>query len=134
MLFTTIAALLFPVAILAVPAGKPAAGDDQCLPVSYTLTEYTSTRSLSYVFVSFNVQSSYTIDSRVDDAVKAGANCEADGAEILSSGNECNIAGEKVDNLIFGQRDGSSDASYRIRHEWQCNGYFLLLTPLMQCD
>ncbi|KAJ8110191.1 hypothetical protein OPT61_g6901 [Boeremia exigua] len=124
MRFATFPALLFPIAItaVAIPAGKPAAGDDQCLPVSYILSEYTLSRSSHYNYVSFNLQSSYTVDTHADDEVQAGANCEADGVEIHSNDNKCNIAGQKVDNLVFDLKDGSDDPSYRIHHEWQCNG------------
>ncbi|KAH6611963.1 hypothetical protein C7974DRAFT_323981 [Boeremia exigua] len=121
MLCTTVAALLFPVAVMAFPAAKPANGVEVCLPVSYILTEYTIAKSPSYYFVSFNLQSSYTIDARVDDKVEDGANCEADGIEIHSGGNKCNIAGEKIDNLVFDLREGSGDPNYRIQHSWQCN-------------
>jgi hypothetical protein len=121
MLFTTVAALLFPVAIMAVPAQKPAQGDDECSPVSYIMSEYTLTRSPSYAFVSFNVQSTFTVDSRSDDAVTAGANCEADGVDIPKNDNKCNIAIQKTDNLTFDLMEGSGVPSYRIHHQWKCN-------------
>ncbi|KZM20540.1 uncharacterized protein EKO05_0011093 [Ascochyta rabiei] len=120
MLFTTVAALLFPVTILAVPAQKPAAGDDKCTPVSYILSDYTLTRSPSFAFVSFNIESAFTVDSPYDDAVESGANCEADGAD-LGNDNECNIAGERTDKLVFDVKGSTGDASYRITHNWKCN-------------
>ncbi|KAJ4985892.1 hypothetical protein SVAN01_08581 [Stagonosporopsis vannaccii] len=122
MLFTRIVTFLFPVAILAVPTGEPATKGNLCQPVSYILTEYTLAKSPSYYFVSFNVQSSYTTDTRADDQVEVGANCEADGTEIHSSGNECNIAGERTKSLVFDLRARSGDANYRLHHKWQCNG------------
>ncbi|KAJ4337772.1 hypothetical protein N0V95_008251 [Ascochyta clinopodiicola] len=120
MLFTTIASLLFPVVIMAVPAQKPAPGDDKCTPVSYILTDYTLTRSPSFAFVSFNIESTYTVDSQHDDAVESGANCEADGAD-LGNDNECNIAGERTSNLVFDVKGSTGDANYRITHHWKCN-------------
>ncbi|KAF2626438.1 hypothetical protein BU25DRAFT_98499 [Macroventuria anomochaeta] len=138
MLFTTVAALLFPVAIMAVPAQKPASGDDLCSPVSYILSEYTITHNSDYTFISFNIQSSYTVDSRANDPIKDGANCEADGAVIPNS-NECNIKGKETDDLVFGLRKGSTDASYRIQHEWKCNDATWTSTnditlPPLSCD
>ena len=121
MLFTTVAALLFPVAIMAVPAGKPAHGDDQCSPVSYIVSEYQLTRSPNYAFVNFNIESTFTVDSRSDDPVAAGANCEADGVDIPQSDNECNIAGQKTDNLTFDLKEGSGVPNYRIHHQYRCN-------------
>lgn len=123
MLFTTVAALLFPVAILAAPAGKPDTDDEHCKPISYTLTEYVIAQSQSYYFVSFNVRSSYTTNSQAIDRVTAGANCEADGMEIRSGGNLCNMAGKRFNDLVFDLRAESGDTSYRLYHKWQCNGY-----------
>ena len=120
MLFTTVAALLFPVAIMAVPAQKPADGDYLCSPISYILSEYTISHNSDYNFISFNLQSSYTIDARATDPVKDGANCEADGA-IIPNTNECNINGKKTSDLVFGLNNGTTDASYRINHKWKCN-------------
>ncbi|KAF9694061.1 hypothetical protein EKO04_007844 [Ascochyta lentis] len=138
MLFTTVAALLFPVVIMAVPAQKPAAGDSQCTPVTYVLSEYTLTRSPSYNFVSFNVESTYTVDSLHDDAVETGANCESDGVD-LGSNNQCNIAGERTNNLVFDVKGSAGDASYRINHKWKCNNATWASTndiqpPPLDCD
>ena len=123
MLFTTVAALLFPVAIMAAPpAVRPAAGDDQCLPTTYVLSEYTLKRSPSYTFVSFNVESTYTVDSSHDDPVEDGINCEADGT-VIGDNNECNFRGEKTRKVVFDsyQREDSDVPSYRITHTWECN-------------
>lgn len=122
MLFTTVAALVIPVAIMAAPAQKATAGDDQCTPVTYGLSEYTLSRSPSYNFVSFNIESKYPADSIHDDPVDAGANCEADGAD-LGSDNQCNIAGVRTSDLMFDVNGGPGDARYRIEHTWKCNKY-----------
>ncbi|KAF3043628.1 hypothetical protein E8E12_001609 [Didymella heteroderae] len=121
MLFTSVAALLFPVAIMAAPASKPAPGDDQCTPVAYTVSEYNRTTNPDYAFVSFNVQSSYIIDSRASDPVKAGVNCEADGAIISSNQFQCNTRGERLDELVCMLRGRQDEDRYRIHHRWQCN-------------
>ncbi|KAF2996679.1 hypothetical protein E8E13_004475 [Curvularia kusanoi] len=121
MLFTKIATSLFPVAIIAAPAHKPQARVDDCVPVTYTLTEYVITASKSFYYVSFNVQSSYTANSPVDDVVSAGVNCEADGAEIPESNNKCSIGGHKFDNVVFDRVGTSGETGYRLHHTWQCN-------------
>lgn len=106
---------------MAVPAQKPAAGDDQCSPVSYVLSEYSRAINPDYGFVSFNVQSSYTVDSPASDPVKDGVNCEADGVIIPSGSNKCNIRGDKLEELVFDLRGRQDEAKYRIHHQWQCN-------------
>lgn len=121
MLCTTFVALLLPIAIMAIPARKPATGDDQCAPVSYTLTEYVREANPDYNFVSFNIQTSYTVDSPAIDLVKAGVNCEADGVTIPSGSIQCNKKGEKLEDLAFMLRGKQSEANYRIHHKWQCN-------------
>lgn len=120
MLFTTVAAVFFPAAVMALPAQKAGTADSICIPVSYILSEYTLSRSPSYNFVSFNIESTYTVDSAVDDPVDAGANCEADGADLGSS-NECNIAGQRTRKLMFDVKGSAGDANYRIAHKWKCN-------------
>lgn len=123
MLFTSIAALLFPIAIMAAPANKPAAGDHQCPPIAYTVTEYTRTIGPDHAFISFNVQSDYTVYSDASDPVKAGVNCEVDGPFISPLGQfQCNKKGEKLEELIFTLRATQDVGRYRIHHKWQCNG------------
>lgn len=121
MLATTIAALLFPVAIMAVPPQKPATRDDRCTPVSYTLTEYVREISPDYGFVSFNIQSAFTAGSPAKDTVETGVNCEADGVTIPASSNKCNARGEKLEDLVFYLRGKQDEGRYRFHHQWQCN-------------
>lgn len=121
MLFISVAALLFPVAIMAAPASKPAAGDDQCAPVAYTVSEYNRSISPNSVTISFNVQADYTVDSRASDLVKNSVNCEADGAIISTRPNQCNAKGEKLEELVFMLTGKQDEDKYRIYHKWQCN-------------
>jgi hypothetical protein len=121
MLFSSVAALLFPVAIMAAPTSKPASGDDQCTPVAYTVSEYNRSISPNSVTISFNVQADYTIDSRVSDPVKDSVNCEADGAIISSRPRQCNAKGEKLEELVFMLTGEQEEGKYRIHHKWQCN-------------
>lgn len=123
MLFTTVAALLFPVAIMAAPpVARPVSGDEHCLPTTYILSEYTLKRSPSYTLVSFNIESTYTVDSRQQDPVEKGINCEADGT-VIGDNNDCNIQGKKTRQVVFDsyQTEDSDVPSYRITHTWKCN-------------
>ncbi|KAJ4371024.1 hypothetical protein N0V86_008719 [Didymella sp. IMI 355093] len=92
-----------------------------CTPVSYILSEYNRKINPGYAFLSFNIQSSYTIDSPAKDPVGAGVNCEADGAIIDTSSKQCNDNGGKIDELVFMLRGRQDEDKYRIHHKWQCN-------------
>lgn len=122
MLFASAAALLFPFAIMAAPASKSAAGDDQCAPLVYTVTEYSRSISPNAAQISFNIQTDYTIDARVSDPVKDSVNCEADGAILSSSLKQCNTSGRRLEELVFMLTGKQDEDKYRLHHKWECNG------------
>ncbi|KAF1843315.1 uncharacterized protein K460DRAFT_357064 [Cucurbitaria berberidis CBS 394.84] len=118
MRFANSIAVLLPTAILAAPSSLSArAGDEQCAPTSYTLSNYTLSTSGSYAFVDFNFKSTFTDNSIINDAVIDGANCKADGPTIPNN-NECRVEGRK---LLFDLRGPQEQAFYQITHTWVCN-------------
>jgi hypothetical protein len=121
MLFTLVAALLFPVAIVAAPTNNTVV-DAQCAPIAYTVTEYSRSISPNNATISFNVQADYTVDNRVRDKVKDSVNCEADGAIITPRPNQCNAKGKKLKELIFMLTGKQEEGNYRIDHKWACKG------------
>ncbi|CAO2652776.1 Nn.00g021870.m01.CDS01 [Neocucurbitaria sp. VM-36] len=118
MRFTTLTTLLLPTAILAAPSSLSArAGDEQCAPTTYTLSDYTLVTSGSYAYVNFNFKSTFSDSTIIKDVVIGGANCQADGQTIPNS-NECRVEGRK---LLFDLRGPQEQAYYQITHTWTCN-------------
>ena len=118
MRFNTLATILLPTAILAAPSSLSArAGDEQCAPTAYTLSDYTLTASGSYAYVNFNFKSTFSDSTIIKDVVIGGANCQADGPTIPNS-NECRVEGRK---LLFDLRGPQEQAYYQITHTWTCN-------------
>ena len=134
MLFTTIAALLFPVAAMAVPTLKPVNRQGECTPVTLTLTEYVVAESPVWNYVSFNAQTQYTANSPADDVLRQGVNCEADGVTIPKGDIQCNIGGHRIDDLTFQLKSTSGGRAYKLDHTWQCDGYVPQPSPVVQVD
>jgi hypothetical protein len=134
MLSTTIAALLFSVAVMAAPALKPHTKEGECTPVTLTLTEFVVAESPVYNYVSFNAHSQYIANSPADDVLRQGVNCEADGMTIPTGDIQCNIGGHRVDYLTFQLLHTSGGRAYKLDHLWQCDGYVPQPPPIVQVD
>ncbi|KAG9203407.1 hypothetical protein G6514_002774 [Epicoccum nigrum] len=122
MLFTTVAALLFPVAVMTAPTRKPITKEGECTPVTLTLTEYVVAEAASYTYISFNAQSQYIANSPADDVLRSGVNCEVDGVTIPTGDIQCNIGGHRIEDLTFQLTDTSGGRGYKLDHTWQCDG------------
>lgn len=134
MLFTTVTAFLFSVAVMAAPARKPATKEGECTPVTLTLTEFVIAESASYNYVSFNANSQYIANSPADDVLRSGVNCEADGVTIPKGDIQCNIGGHRVDDLTFQLLYTSGGRAYKLDHTWQCDGYVPQPSLIVQVD
>ncbi|KAF1940418.1 hypothetical protein EJ02DRAFT_229811 [Clathrospora elynae] len=118
MRFITILPSVFTTIALAAPFTIDTRADDNCTPISYTLTDYTLVTSPDSASVNFNLKSSFADGTGVEDAVQGGASCNASGAQ-LPNNNVCDVADRR---LLFDLRGPQDQAYYQVTHTWTCNG------------
>ncbi len=118
MRFSNILSVVFATAAMAVPASLESRGDETCVPVSYTISNYKLVTSSTSGSVDFTFQSIFPAGGGVDDPVQGGARCSGSGASVPNS-NECQVANRR---LLFDLRGPQDQAYYQISHTWTCSG------------
>ncbi|KAI4616341.1 uncharacterized protein J4E87_008854 [Alternaria ethzedia] len=110
-------AMAFAAVAVAAPASLAVRGDEGCIPVSYTISDYKLVTSATSGSVDFNFKSSFSGGGN-DDPVQNGVHCGGSGASVPNN-NECQVADRR---LLFDLRGPQDQAYYQISHSWTCSG------------
>ncbi|EUC44003.1 hypothetical protein COCMIDRAFT_99385 [Bipolaris oryzae ATCC 44560] len=103
---------------MASPAALNMRADEACMPISYTISEYSLVTSPTSGSVHFTFQSAFAPGATIDDSVQDGAQCSASDTSVPNS-NECQVSNRR---LLFDLRGPQEQAYYQITHTWSCNG------------
>ncbi|CAG5145129.1 uncharacterized protein ALTATR162_LOCUS1658 [Alternaria atra] len=117
MLFSIILSAVFVTAAMTAPASLDGRGDEDCVPISYTISNYKLVTSPTSGSVDFTFKSFFPM-ANVDDPVQAGAHCSGSGASVPNN-NECQVSNRR---LLFDLRGPQDQAYYQISHSWTCFG------------
>lgn len=110
-------AMVFAAVAVAAPASLAVRGDEGCIPVSYTISDYKLVTSATSGSVDFNFKSFFSVGGN-DDPVQNGVHCGGSGASVPNN-NECQVADRR---LLFDLRGPQDQAYYQISHSWTCSG------------
>ncbi|KAL1800649.1 hypothetical protein ACET3X_000991 [Alternaria dauci] len=127
--FSIISSVVFAATAMAAPASIYSRSDEDCVPDSYTISDYTLITSPTSGSVEFTFTSSFS-SSIIDDPVQAGAHCSAAGASVPNN-NECEVANRR---LLFDLRGPQDQAYYQITHSWTCSGNQWMSGNAIQID
>ncbi|KAG9191867.1 hypothetical protein G6011_10601 [Alternaria panax] len=102
----------FATVAMAAPDSFDSRGDEGCIPISYTISDYKLGKSW---LVEFAFKSIFPTDN-VDDSVQASTHCGGSGVTVPNN-NECQVSNRR---LLFDLRGPQEQAYYQISHSWTC--------------
>jgi len=114
----TLATVLLSTGILALPSTLYSRADENCVPTSYAISDYSLDISPTSAHVQFSIHSRFRNPDGIVDSLLSGATCNISGP-TLPNNNECRVQDRK---LLLDLRAPQEQGYYQLTHTWLCNG------------